>query len=243
MKRQRVHNESNGGYGYGYSNFSVPNQAAGSGAADLSLGASGMGQMHSGGLQEPTLQHGMPTSMQFGPHAGLGGMPNLQQSNGLQSALPPDISGGRFGNDFGAVGLGVPAGLGPSLGSGMTPNSMQQHMGQTLGPSLGQTHNLMSDVGLSMLHSIGSGGGQNVMHNMVNPNLSLGSNLSNPNQSLGSMGSAHLEAQGGLSQAMGQGMGISEGFPCVKLRGLPFDATEQDIAVWLVCVQEVLSQS
>lgn len=38
------------------------------------------------------------------------------------------------------------------------------------------------------------------------------------------------------SQMVGQGLGISEGFPCVRLRGLPFEATEQDVEGWLVGV-------
>jgi hypothetical protein len=243
MKRQRVHNEAGGGYGYGYNNFGVPSPATGSGAAGLSLAAAGMGQTHSGHLQDSTLQHGMQFGMQPYLPGGMGGMPNLNYSNGLHSALPPDMSGTRFDNNFGAVGMGVPSALGHSLGSGLTTSSVQSQVGQHMGQNMGGSHTMAPDMGPGILHSIGSGGGQNVMHNMGNPNLSLGSNMSNPNLSLGSMASAGLEAQGGLSQAMGQGMGISEGFPCVKLRGLPFDAIEQDIAVWLVCFRDVLLYS
>ena len=43
-----------------------------------------------------------------------------------------------------------------------------------------------------------------------------------------------LQPAVGLTQGIGQGMGISEGFPCVRLRGIPFDANEQDVEGWLV---------
>ncbi len=244
MKRQRVHNEAGGGYGYGYNNFGVPGPATGSGAAGLSLAAAGMGQMHSGHLQDSTLQHGMQFGMQPSMPGEMGGISNLNHSNGLHSALPPDMSGTRFDNNFGAVGMGVPSALGHSLGSGLTTSSVQSQVGKHMGQNMGGSHTMAPDMGPGILHSMGSGGGQNMMHNMGNANLSLGSNMSNPNLSLGSMASGGLEApQGGLSQAMGQGMGISEGFPCVKLRGLPFDAIEQDIAVWLVCFRDVLLYS
>ncbi|KAL3147949.1 hypothetical protein ABBQ38_014244 [Trebouxia sp. C0009 RCD-2024] len=149
--------------------------------------------------------------------------PNMQPGvAGTQLAYNgvPMNSGVNMGNQYGMAGLGTAGQYGQGLGTGTTP-SMSQNIGNNAGPPMG--HPGVSDMGTNMVHGLGSGMGQNMMQSMGS-NMPMGA----PN-----MGGAQPEAQAGLAPALGQGMGISEGFPCVKLRGLPFDANEQDIAVWL----------
>lgn len=42
---------------------------------------------------------------------------------------------------------------------------------------------------------------------------------------------------GGQDMGMGMGMGMERVFPCVRLRGLPFDVTEDEIRIFLVSIQ------
>lgn len=41
---------------------------------------------------------------------------------------------------------------------------------------------------------------------------------------------------GGQEMGMGMGMGMERVFPCVRLRGLPFDVTEDEIRIFLVSI-------
>lgn len=219
MKRQRAHTEPSESYGYGYSSYGDPSQAAVPGASEFALNPSGVNiQARPVRPQEASLSHGMQPNLQPNMQPGLAG---TQLGSSVYNGVPMSMNGANMGNQYGMAGLGNAGQYGQ--GTGTIP-SMSQNMGNIAGPQLGPPG--MSDVGTSMVHNLGQGMGQNMMQSMA-PNMSMGA----PN-----MGGAQLEAQAGLAPALGQGMGISEGFPCVKLRGLPFDANEQDIAVWLVCL-------
>lgn len=217
MKRQRVHTEPSESYGYGYSSYGDPSQATVPGASEFGLNPSGIAtQARPGRPPEASLSHGMQSNLQPNMQPGVAG--TQLAYNGV-----PMNSGVNMGNQYGMAGLGTAGQYGQGLGTGTTP-SMSQNFGNNAGPPMG--HPGVSDMGTNLVHGLGSGMGQNMVQSMGS-NMPMGA----PN-----MGGAQLEAQAGLAPALGQGMGISEGFPCVKLRGLPFDANEQDIAVWLVCL-------
>lgn len=46
---------------------------------------------------------------------------------------------------------------------------------------------------------------------------------------------------GGQDMGMGMGMGMERVFPCVRLRGLPFDVTEDEIRIFLVSIQAAIT--
>ena len=222
MKRQRVNTEPNGSYGYGYSSYGDPSQTTVSGASAFAPNPSGVNpQARPGRPQETSLSHGMQPNLQPNMQPGMAG---TQQGSGVYNGVPMNMNGMNMGNQYGMVGLGTAGQLGQGLSTSTTP-SMSQNLGQNPGSNVGPQmgHTAMPDMGANMLHGLGSGMGQNMMQSMAS-NMSMAPN----------MGGTQLEAQAGLAPALGQGMGISEGFPCVKLRGLPFDANEQDIAIWLV---------
>lgn len=221
MKRQRAHTEPSENYGYGYSSYGDASQAAVPGAPEYALNPSGVNtQARPVRPPEASLSHGMQPNLQPNMQPGVAG---TQHPSTMYSGVPMNMNGANMGNQYGMAGLSTAGQYGQGMG---TTLSMSQNMGNIAGPpQLG--HPGMSDVGTNMVHSLGQGMGQNMMQSMAPNNMSMGA----PD-----MGGAQLEAQAGLAPALGQGMGISEGFPCVKLRGLPFDANEQDIAVWLVCL-------
>ena len=220
MKRQRVNTEPNTSYGYGYSSYGDPTQAAVPAASEYAVNPSGVNPQPMpppGRPQDASLSHGMQPNMQPNMQPGMAG---TQQGSGAYNGVPANMNGVNMGNQYGMAGVGSAGQLGQGLGTGTTPN-MSQNPGNSIGPQMG--YNAMPDMGANMQYGIGSGMGQ--MQNMAS-SMSMAPN----------MGGSQMEAQAGLAPAVGQGMGISEGFPCVKLRGLPFDANEQDVAVWLVCL-------
>ena len=222
MKRQRVNTEPNVSYGYGYSSYGDPTQATVPGASEYAVnpvGVNSQARPPPGRPQDTSLSHGMQPNLQPNMQPG---MASTQQGSGAYNGVPANMNGVSMGNQYGMAGVGTAG----QLGQGTTPNMSQnlgQNPGNSIGPQMG--YNAMPDMGTNMSYGLGSGMGQNMMQSMAS-SMSMAPN----------MGGTQLEAQAGLAPALGQGMGISEGFPCVKLRGLPFDANEQDVAVWLVCL-------
>lgn len=54
-----------------------------------------------------------------------------------------------------------------------------------------------------------------------------------PPQNMG-MGMGFQQPLGGPNMGMDVGLGLERVFPCVRLRGLPFDVTEDEIRIFLV---------
>lgn len=230
MKRQRYNDDMSGAYGYG--SYDLQNQAAGPGLQAVDSGSAM--PMHSRKFEGTSLQYGMQPNAQANFGSGLGGLPQVQ-GDGLFSNPSSSMNSNCPASNHGGHGMGMSAqlgqGMGSSLGSGMAANmgqsqlqSIGQNMGHTTRQNMGSKmgNNMASDIDPTIFQSTSSGFGQNFSQNMGS-NLSVGPNV-------GNMG---MGPKSGLTQSFGQGMGISEGFPCVKLRGLPFDANEQDIAAWL----------
>ena len=127
---------------------------------------------------------------------------------------------------------------------GNTGGFQQQQPGVMMGGSGPMQHNL--DYGTVSQYGFASDSVPLQGNQQISPPVGLAM-LGQPpsvNQSMGASsiaigsamggGAGAVNPPGGISQAIGQGMGISEGFPCVRLRGLPFDANEQDVEGWLV---------
>ena len=157
----------------------------------------------------PTMYHGMPGNISYNPQPGSGPyMSQPQQAvygnTGGFQQQQPGVMMGGAGPMQHNVDYGTVAQY------GFAPDSVpqgNQQMSQPVGHTvLGQPPSVNQSMGPSPI-AIGStvGGGAGALNPPV-----------------------------GISQAVGQGMGISEGFPCVRLRGLPFDANEQDVEGWLV---------
>lgn len=134
---------------------------------------------------------------------------------------------GSYGND---IGVGHQQQPGVMLGN---PGAIQQNT----------DHNIASQYGYG--HSSGAlHDGQHVPHALGPGTMPVDPRVLPSNQAIGvgvtasvpAMvgGASGLQPPMGTSQMTGQGLGISEGFPCVRLRGLPFESTEQDVEGWLV---------
>lgn len=145
--------------------------------------------------------------------------PAYGTNNGAaQQGFVPVLSGGLSGD---AMPLEHSMGYGHISTSGHVNNSLHN---SHLPHSMGHT---MQVVGSGVIPTANQNfGGSGII---PTANQNLGGNA------LGGGAEVHpMGAMGAISQIKGPGMGISEGFPCVRLRGLPFEANEQDVEVWLV---------